>query len=285
MTKVFLSYRRDDTNYIAGRIGKRLADRFGKSHVFMDIDTIRPGMDFRHAIHEAVSQCDAFLAIMGPGWTDARDEAGNRRLDDEQDFVRIEIEGALQREIPVIPVLVNKAVMPSSSELPQSIREFAFRQAALVRADPDFDRDMGDLEEVLAGVSPSPPITQPTSGHRGNRSEPREWPMEFHGDVAYVCLPRYLGTQYEMQEHADQVVAKIQARDCLKVVISLDQHRLLNSSMFVPLFRIFSHLRKVGGRLRLCDLSTTVREIIRIQHLDQVFELVDDRDAAINHWD
>jgi hypothetical protein len=100
MSKIFLSYRRQDTAGIAGRIYDRLRARFGSDAVFMDIDTIPFGVDFREHIDAAVGQCDVALAVIGPRWSGQNKTS--RRIDDAKDFVRIEIESALQRGIPVI---------------------------------------------------------------------------------------------------------------------------------------------------------------------------------------
>src|SRR5262245_22919065 len=102
MAIVFISYRREDTEATAGRIYDALEPHIGKDSVFMDVETIPPGIDFRKYINDAVSQCDAFLALIGSKWLRVR-KIGRRRLEDPNDFVRIEIEAALKRDIPVIP--------------------------------------------------------------------------------------------------------------------------------------------------------------------------------------
>jgi hypothetical protein len=101
MTKIFISYRRQDTKAIAGRIFDRLEAKFGRDGVFMDIDSIPFGVDFHDFLSEQVSRAEIVLALIGHGWADARDEAGNRRLDNPDDFVRVEIEAALARGIPL----------------------------------------------------------------------------------------------------------------------------------------------------------------------------------------
>src|SRR5438034_10553702 len=105
MTQVFLSYRRDDAPDAAGRIHDRLIAKYSSDRIFMDVDTIPPGIDFRRVIDEAVGKCQVFLAVIGPGWLMAVDRAGQVRLQNPADFVRLEIEAALERDIPVIPVL------------------------------------------------------------------------------------------------------------------------------------------------------------------------------------
>src|SRR5438477_638897 len=110
MPTIFLSYRREDSADAAGRLHDHLGAHFGRESVFMDVDTIPFGVDFREHLDEAVSRCDVLLAVIGERWLDAchppGPKQGQRRLDDPADFVAVEIHSALARDIPVIPVLV-----------------------------------------------------------------------------------------------------------------------------------------------------------------------------------
>ena len=134
---------------MAGRIYDRLIDHFGDGTVFQDVEDIPLGMDFSEHISGVVSKCDAFLAIIGDEWLNADDGQGGRRLDNPADNVRIEIESALQRKIPLIPVLVSGATMPREDLLPESLRKLAYRNATQVRPNPDFRPDMTRLIEGL----------------------------------------------------------------------------------------------------------------------------------------
>jgi hypothetical protein len=111
-SKVFISYRRDDSAGSAGRLHDRLALEFGRDLLFMDVDAIPLGLNFVKVLHEEVAKCNVLLAVIGPNWLSARDDQGNRRLDDPHDFVRVEIAAALQRDIPVIPILLDGAKVP-----------------------------------------------------------------------------------------------------------------------------------------------------------------------------
>ena len=115
--KVFISYRRDDSAGYAGRVRDRLERELGPNLLFMDVDAIPLGTYFSKVLREEVAKCGVLLAVIGPNWLDARDEHGNRRLDDPNDFVRIEIAAALQRDIPVIPILLDNAKIPKASQL------------------------------------------------------------------------------------------------------------------------------------------------------------------------
>jgi formylglycine-generating enzyme required for sulfatase activity len=145
MSKVFISYRRDDSADVAGRIYDRLLQAYGPDDVVMDVESIPPGADFREFLSEAVGRCRVLLAVIGPQWL----PIVNRRRDDPLDFVRLEIEAALQRRIPVIPVLVSGAVMPGHDQLPPPLQPLAFRNASPVRSNPDFHRDMDRLLKSL----------------------------------------------------------------------------------------------------------------------------------------
>ena len=122
---VFISYRRDDSAASAGRVYDRLARRLGAENVFFDVDNIPPGVDFVDVLSERVGKCDALVAVIGRDWTSAAGKDNRRRLDDPNDFVRIEIEAALTRGVRVIPVLVEGAAMPGADELPESLKKLA----------------------------------------------------------------------------------------------------------------------------------------------------------------
>lgn len=126
---IFISYRRDDTEGEAGRLYDDLVGSFGPDSVFMDVSGINPGMDFRKAIDDNVGSCGVLLAMIGPAWSSMQSSAGGRRLDDPNDFVRLEIGSALARNIAVIPVLVHDAKMPRPEELPDNLKDLAFRNS------------------------------------------------------------------------------------------------------------------------------------------------------------
>lgn len=151
---VFLSYRREDTRHIAGRLADRLTDRLGSTQVFMDVDTVEPGADFAAAIAREVASCDVLIALIGPTWSTITDRRGRRRLDDPDDFVVLEIRAALEREIRVIPVLVDGAVMPDRYDLPEGLQGLARRNA--VRLDHEtFRSDIATLLDTVDRILPT----------------------------------------------------------------------------------------------------------------------------------
>jgi hypothetical protein len=147
--RIFVSYRRSDSADIAGRIYDRLIGRFGKDPVFKDVDSIPLGFDFKEYLDKKVGECDVLLAIIGDRWLDASAATEKKRLEDPTDFVRIEIESALERGILVIPLLVRGAEMPSEGTLPSSLRKLVYRNGIPIRSDPDFHRDMDRLISAL----------------------------------------------------------------------------------------------------------------------------------------
>src|SRR5687768_12829449 len=122
MAGIFISYRRGDSSGETGRFSDMLISRFGSDQVFMDVDALDPGSNFPEQLERALSECQALIAVIGPRWTNLRDDAEARRLDDHDDFVRLEIKQALEAGIPVYPVLVGGATMPKKGELPQDLQ-------------------------------------------------------------------------------------------------------------------------------------------------------------------
>jgi WD40 repeat protein len=145
---VFINYRRDDSAGTAGRLYDRLVRTFGRNNVFMDVDHIPAGVDFVQHLNTQVAACDAFLVIIGPHWLEAKDETGQRRLDNPDDFVSIEIGAALTRDIRVIPVLVDGARMPKADQLPETLKALVRRNAVEVR-NSQFGRDADALTEKV----------------------------------------------------------------------------------------------------------------------------------------
>ena len=127
MSGIFISYRREDAEGQARALSIELARYVGEDLVFLDVDSISLGRDFRKALHERLEACDALLALIGPAWLDAKGQAGKRRLDDPGDYLRQEIAVALVRNIPVTPVLVQGATMPAAERLPGDLKELAYR--------------------------------------------------------------------------------------------------------------------------------------------------------------
>ena len=150
MSRIFISYRREDSAGWTGRLADRLKERFGPNSIFIDIDTIEPGADFTEALRKAVGSCDVLLAVIGPRWSMVTDKTGKPRLHDSSDWIRVEIAAALTRKIRVIPVLVGGATMPSAEFLPDDLDGFAQRQAHELSD----KRWTYDVEQLMQALSP-----------------------------------------------------------------------------------------------------------------------------------
>jgi hypothetical protein len=175
---IMISYRRADSGPITGRIYDRLRAHFGADHVFIDIDSIPMGIDYRGHIQSYVGHCDVLLPVIGPRWTGPA-EGGQRRIDDPGDLVRLEVAHALERDIRVIPLLVDDAHLPTTEELPEDLRSLRFRNSLRVDSGIDFHHHIDRLcaaietaarkaegtaavaEKPVTIVPPSPPFPPP----------------------------------------------------------------------------------------------------------------------------
>jgi hypothetical protein len=238
--RIFISYRREETAYPAGWLFDRLAHHFDGGQVFKDVDSIQPGDDFVEVIATAVGSCDVLLALIGAEWLTITDEHGQRRLDNPDDFVRLEIEAALTRGVRVIPILLDGARMPRADELPASLAKLVRRQAlelSPARFDFDTSRLLRVLDRTLAEVQGPPAAGDPTA----LRVEP--WPMaQSHpdGGVSFTAgYPRVVAPQLRyslsvyvhlgrLQAAVDQYIADESQRFGLRPPVS-------KVAAFVPL--------------------------------------------------
>ncbi|MEP7286504.1 MAG: toll/interleukin-1 receptor domain-containing protein [Chloroflexota bacterium] len=204
MFNIFISYRRDDNGDIAGRIYDYLTQPLGPfptSDVFKDVDSIPLGVHFKNHLEQQMQQCAVCLVVIGPRWADITDAAGRRRFDDPSDFVRIEVESALQRGIPVIPLLVSGATMPDGSKLPTTLSDLPYMNGTRIGRDPDFKPDMARLMRALQHLTqPSvAQISQPPSAIPTSAAPQQEnLIIEYHnnylgqsGKIAIEIRPRF----------------------------------------------------------------------------------------------
>lgn len=190
--RIFISYRREETAYPAGWLYDRLSGHFGGGQVFKDVDSIQLGDDFVEVITRAVGSCDVLLALIGDEWQTITDADGRRRLDNPDDFVRLEIEAALSRRVLVIPVLVDGARMPRADELPDSLTALVRRQA-LELSPARFDFDTSRLLKVLDRTLAEVRATEQDAA-------PMPAPAEAAPDLSPTALPE----APEQREHAER---------------------------------------------------------------------------------
>ncbi len=154
--KIFISYRRSETAEVAGRIFDRLEGRYGSVNVFKDVDSLAPGIEFKEAMLDQVRRSDVVLILIGRAWANVTTENGRRRLDDPDDYVRLETEEALRCGKLVIPVVIGNSSMPSAEQLPASLHPLLGKQATNIRPDPDFRRDVDRLIASFDRGAPPP---------------------------------------------------------------------------------------------------------------------------------
>jgi len=172
---IFLSYRRDDTEHITGRIRDRLGTRFGDQAIFRDVDSIPAGIDFIRNVEESIRVARVLVAIIGPQWVAAVDRQGRRRLEQPDDPVRFELETAIGLGVPILPVLVKQAVMPARDDLPASLATLSSINAVIIPPEPYFAEGVKRLgiaiESLHQPVTPavlSPPTSCSACGNRIN---------------------------------------------------------------------------------------------------------------------
>ncbi len=166
--RVFINYRRDDTPGHAGRLYDALATRFGEDNVFIDVDKIDPGADFTRAIEREVGSCDVLIAMIGRQWLTGTDSQGRRRLDNPEDYVRLEIKAALDRDVTVIPMLVQGVSMPTSQELPPALADLARRNSIEMGEGARWRHDVERLTDAMERMQAA---KAPPAAPAGGRSD------------------------------------------------------------------------------------------------------------------
>ncbi len=203
---IFISYRRDDSEGEAGRLYDDLVRAYGNNAVFMDVAGIAPGLDFRKAIDDNVSGCGVFLAVIGPQWATITNQDGHRRLDDANDFVRLEIASALARNIAVIPVLVHDARMPHPEQLPDNIKDLAYRNSVEI-SHARWNSDVQLLVDALKQYVTTTPATEnqpvhaavpvqlppPVTPHASSPPNKRNLPLIAGGGIAALLILAGIG--------------------------------------------------------------------------------------------
>lgn len=199
MGRLFISYRRQDSEWAARVVCDELSDHFGKESVFMDIDTLAPGDDFVEAIERAVGNCHALVALIGPQWLNIRSPSGARRLDEPNDFVRLEIGAALKRNVGVIPVLLGNAPMPRADELPPEIAALTRRQALEITP----KRAKSDTALLIAAIERAISKAQEHSPHSPAAEQAKPPPSPVLAEVIESPPARPLAKATELPNPAE----------------------------------------------------------------------------------
>jgi hypothetical protein len=186
MGKIFISYRRDDSLMVAKSMYDWLSQRFPRNDIFMDVDSIAPGVDFRAPIETAIIQSDIVFVLIGPKWLAITDANGRKRLENPNDFVRFEIEMAMRHKIPIVPLLVKGATMPALDQLPATIMGLAYLQAIPIAPGAYFNQHM---ERVASAINLYAPSVQPAANLTASTALPQRRP----GGVSYPWIVGWAG--------------------------------------------------------------------------------------------
>jgi hypothetical protein len=219
---IFISYRREDTEGFARGLFQSLMGAFGEDSVFMDVEAISLGTDFIDAIDKSLAGCGALLVLIGKDWISCTDANGQRRINDPQDFVRMEVAKALERNVRVIPVLVKGAGMPAAEELPAELKTLTRRQALELRHarwNQDVDQLITALSELL-GITPlnRKPSMPPPPAPRPKRSG---WRMVVGAGVAAAVVVLGL-VGYSLMTHISTPMDAGQSRVPNEAVVDPD---------------------------------------------------------------
>ena len=212
MGSVFISYRREDTEGQARALFQDLVARLGRDSVFMDVDSIGLGRDFRAVLQERLATCDVMLALIGRDWVDGKDKAGRRRLDNPGDFVRIEIAAALKRNIPVTPLLLHGAQMPTAEQLPEDLSDLPYRNGFELSHNR-WDSDVQELFKRLCLVTRN----DTPSGAKADSAAPTPQPakkpwLAIAGAAAVAIAVAVGGFLYYEKISQEKLKAEIEAR-------------------------------------------------------------------------
>lgn len=212
MGSVFISYRREDTEGQARALFQELASRLGRDSVFMDVDSIGLGRDFRAVLQERLASCDVMLALIGPEWLEGKDKSGRRRLDNAGDFVRLEIAAALKRNIPVTPVLLHGAQMPTAEQLPADLSDLAYRNGFEISHNR-WDSDVQELLKRLGLITANDAAANRQSGSATAKPRPSVKPwLAIAGVSALVIAISASVFLYYQKVARGRVEAEMEAR-------------------------------------------------------------------------
>lgn len=274
---IAISYRREDSLPVTGRLYDRLQAHFGKDQVFMDFDSIPAGLDFREQIEQTIDRTDVVIAVIGLHWLGAKSDA-SRRIDDAADFVRLEIARALKRGIPLIPVLVDDAPMPKPESLPADIQELAFRNALPLDSGIDFHSHAERLINSIHRLLPAADVATKSERAKLNlpleaRKTGRSRKTILLGSIAsLVAFALAIAVWFFVRAHPEESVEsrKKSISEQRKPRIPIDRYRELNGTwlIFEQVNKdhggweiIWSYAASVSGsQLAMHGKKTTVNE-------------------------
>jgi anti-anti-sigma factor len=292
--KIFLNYRRSDNPHATDRVVDQLVREFGRENVFYDIDSIPIGVNWRTHIADSVSQCDVFLAAVGDNWL-----AELRQREGTKDLVRSEVESALKRGVPIVPLLLGHSEFPSREDLPNDIAQFADWNGLQLRPGLDFQTDMRRLIDrlkefasALRSLEPPKPESSlpgsgrstpglPTAGRITSRKSPY-LDIRKIKDVTLVTLRSDAIFAGERHGVLRDGLTNLASGGSARIVLNLEKVHYFTSMAMQELIGGYRRVRLAGGDLRLCGLNPEVRDLFRITRLDMMFRVDETVDAAID---
>jgi len=232
MVGIFITYRREDSGGHAGRLRDHLRARFGR-RVFQDVDGIADGDVFENTLEHALDTCQVALIVIGRTWLTCKDEHGRRRLDDPEDWVRIETRMLLRRDIRVIPVLVGGATMPRAVDLPEDLRGLVKRQSRELR-DAAWDADVAALTNRLSDILGTNADDGPASGAFLAIKNRRGAAV---GAAAAAVVVAIAWALFLMSSDAPSVPAAPGTSPVLTIDVVVDQQSSMDESLLTTVFR------------------------------------------------
>lgn len=294
---VFISYRREDSQHITDRIYDKLLAHLGKGQIFKDLDSIPPGADFRQVIVEAIAKCSALLVVIGSQWLTVVDEEGNPRLHNSNDYVRIEIETALQRGARVIPLLIDRTML-EPLELPESLRDLAFRHAVIIRPDPDFHRDMERLLAALQTTEEDLPTLQlrilVVDDSNVNRALAKSL-MSKEGHIAHIVSSQEKALAVAQGEELDLILLQVQLPNGEGYQLIKAIRQLEGPQGLVPIVGMTSDPSAqeqgmeagmnghIPRPLRVTDLQTAIQEYVQTLDFESALQAVAGDPHLLSH--
>ncbi|HEX8492225.1 MAG TPA: STAS domain-containing protein [Pyrinomonadaceae bacterium] len=301
--QIFISYRREDSAGESGRIYDRLAHEFGKEMVFKDVDSIPLGVNFKQHIASIIEGCAVVLVVIGQRWAGGRPEDGKARLNDSRDLVRIEVESALQRGIPVIPLFINGATMPPEENLPSTLAELAYRNGMAIGHDPNFHPDVDRLIRNLKSlVAPRTEAQRPVASTLPPAPANKESKRPSVDEVSHFTAGKGLNIR---ERRSGQVVildlnGALSAPDGV-VVLRNANRRLLekgdkrilynmagvsmtDSAGFGELVSSYTSINQAGGQLKLLRLSQDAKYLLTVTGFSTFLDVYEDEATAIKSF-
>jgi anti-anti-sigma factor len=245
------------------RLYHALTQAFGTSNIFRDIDSIPIGTDFRTAVRNAIDKADVILAVIGSHWAGELPN-GKSRLEEPNDLVRLEVEAALNGGKLVVPLLAPGGTI--TTNLPEGIRDLAYRNGMPLRPDPDFTADAARLVKSLRGLTESTDSPMPAPIPLRSKS----YTITLDGDRHVIHFAGSFVDSATVETVRRELLEYLNANGVRYVTLDMKDIHYISSSMFAVFLRLCRHIQNVGGDLVTTNVPATLAEMLRIMRIDKV---------------